>query len=335
MPAGGSCLLSSINLSAYVKNAFTPNAEFDFEEFKKDIPIYVKEMNVVLDEGLPLHPLKEQRDSVAKWRQIGLGILGLADMFIKLNIKYGSEKSVELSNKIGKLLSQEAIKASSLLAKEYGKYPGCDINSVLNSDYFKNVSTPELVELITKYGLRNSQILTIAPTGSISTMLGVSGGIEPIFAAKFIRTTQSLFGKDVSYPVYADVAKKCMDAYGIEEMPDHIVTAMDLNSNQRIEMQSTWQKYIDAAISSTINLPHETTVDQVFNIYINAWQAGLKGLTIYRSGCEREGILTIEQDDEEMKIINSDHICPDCGAELNASGGCFECQNCGWGKCSL
>lgn len=166
-------------------------------------------------------------------------------------------------------------------------------------------------------------------------MLGTSGGIEPIFATKFIRTTKSLHGHDESYEIYTEIVKQCMEAYGVDKIPAHIVTAMDLDPKKRIKMQSTWQKYIDAAISSTINLPQETTVQEVFDVYVEAWKAGLKGLTIYRSGCEREGILTVEKDDEEMKVTHNDHLCPECGHELVAVNGCFECQNCGWGKCSL
>lgn len=335
LPAGGSCLLSSINLSEYVKNPFTRFAEFDFEEFKKDIPVYVKEMNIVLDEGLPLHPLQEQRESVAKWRQIGLGVMGIADMFIKLGIAYGNADAIDLSNEISKILAQESVKASSLLAKEDGPYPGCDILSVMNTEFYKNIRTPELDSLVATYGLRNSQILTIAPTGSISSMLGVSGGIEPIFATEYIRTTKSLHGKDVSYTVETTIVKEVKDAYKIKTVPEFVVTAMELDSKSRIKMQSTWQKHIDAAISSTINLPQETTVDEVFDIYVEAWKSGLKGCTIYRSGCEREGILNVEQDSEEMEVINESHLCPDCNSELVAVSGCFECTNCGWGKCSI
>ena len=166
-------------------------------------------------------------------------------------------------------------------------------------------------------------------------MLQASGGVEPIFAVKFLRTTQSLHGEDVSYEVYSNIIQNLFDAQGISKVPNYVVTSMDLDPMRRIEMQSIWQKYIDAAISSTINLPHETTVDEVFNIYVEAWKAGLKGCTIYRAGCEREGILTVEKDDEEMHVTNSDTKCPDCGSELVASAGCYECHNCGWGKCAL
>jgi ribonucleoside-diphosphate reductase alpha chain len=336
LPEGGSCLLASINLGAYVLDSFTDKARFDFDSFAKDIPTYVEEMNIVLDEGLPLHPLQVQRDSVTKWRQIGLGVMNIAGMFVYLGMEYGSNESIELSDKIGNIMAKAAIKASSLLAKEHGPYPGFSKDAVLNSPFFKYHQDEELYDLVSKYGLRNSQLLTIAPTGSISTYMNLAGGgIEPIFALKFFRTTKSLHGKDVSYEVYSDIVQQLLDAKGITEVPSYVVTSMDLDYHKRIKMQATWQKHIDAAISSTINLPNETTVDEVFDIYVEAWKAGLKGCTVYRAGCEREGILTVEKDDEEMHVTNDDTKCPDCGGELVASAGCYECHNCGWGKCAL
>lgn len=249
---------------------------------------------------------------------------------------YGSYASLAMVDRIGKIMIQQAMLTSALLAKEQGKYPGMDIESVMKTSFFQKHKTPEIEELVSKYGLRNSQLLTIAPTGSISTMLGVSGGVEPIFATQFIRTTKSLHGKDVSYSVYTQIVADCMKAYGVDKIPEHVVTAMDLDSNKRIKMQATWQEYIDAAISSTINLPNETTIEQVFDIYLQAWKNGLKGVTVYRSGCEREGILTVAKDEEEMHVTHEDaHLCPECGAELIFSQGCMECHSCGWGKCEI
>lgn len=335
LPANGSCLLSSINLASYVVNPHTKEAYFDFESFANDVPVYVKEMNTILDEGLPLLPLQKQFESVSKWRQIGLGVLGMADAFIRLGIRYGEEKSLVLSDKIGDILAKEALKASALLAKEHGAYPGFDKEAVLNSPFFQYHKTDELEQLVSEYGLRNSQLLTIAPTGTISTMMNQSGGVEPVFALKFFRTTKSLHGKDVSYEVDSNIIKELKESRGIDYVPDYVVTAMELEPAKRIRMQATWQKHIDAAISSTINLPNETTVEEVFDIYVEAWKQGLKGCTVYRSGCEREGILTVDRDDEEMKVTNDAHTCPECNSELVASAGCYECPSCGWGKCSL
>ena len=187
LPAGGSCLLGSINLSAFVNS----KKEFDFDEFKKTVRLAVKALNEVLDEGAELHPLEEQRESVKKWRQIGLGIMGLADMLIKMNIRYGSKESISLCDRIGYTMTNEAIRSSALLAKEFGTYPAYSDN-ILKSLFYIDNTDVETKELVQKYGLRNSQLLTIAPTGTISTMLQISGGIEPIFANYYIRCGSKL-----------------------------------------------------------------------------------------------------------------------------------------------
>ena len=357
LPAGGSCLLSSINLSEFVKEPFTLDAYFDFEDFTNAIHIAVREMNRILDEGLPLHPLQEQRDAVRDWRQIGLGILGLGDMLIKMGIKYGSDESIELSEKIGRMMARESIIESALLAKREGMFPKCSPSAIMATEYFKNLATDGMLEFYVKqYGLRNSQLLTIAPTGSISTMLGTSGGIEPLFATEFYRTTKSLHGEDVTYKVYSGIVEESRLEQEWIEMPDYIVTSRNLDWKDRIKMQSVWQKYIDAAISSTINLPQETTQQEVFDIYIAAWNAGLKGCTIYRSGCEREGILVVDGNNDMPEVKHKDvdeveksrdqwteqdyidhHLCPACDyhPHLEASEGCFVCPECGWGKCAL
>ena len=300
LPNGGSCLLGSFNLSAYVKNG-----KFDFEEFKHDIHVVVNGMNDVLDEGLPLHPLEVQRNTVRDYRQIGIGVMGIADTLIKMGLRYGSKESIDICDEIGFTLANESLKSSSLLAKEYGTYPKYK-KSVLESEFILNNTTEYTYDLIEKYGLRNSQILTIAPTGSLSTMLGISGGIEPIFENSYTRKTESLHDKDVYYKVYTPIVKQYMDDNNIdkeEDLPEYFVTAMTLNPLERIHMQGIWQKHIDASISSTVNLPNEATIEDVYDVYTQAWKEGLKGVTIYRSGCKREGILTTGNDKDNIKEL--------------------------------
>lgn len=311
-------------------------------------------MNRILDEGLPLHPLKEQRDAVRDWRQIGLGIMGLGDMLIKMGIKYGNQESLDISENIAKIMARAAIIQSAMLAKREGMFPKCSPSSIMKTTYYKNIADPMVDFYVSQYGLRNSQLLTIAPTGSISTMLGVSGGIEPLFATEFYRTTKSLHGEDYTYKVFAGIVEEAHEVQDWIEFPDYIVTSRNLNWEDRVKMQSVWQKYIDAAISSTINLPQETTKEEVFDIYVAAWKAGLKGCTIYRSGCEREGILVVDGNADMPEVKNKNieevekakeewteqdyvdhHLCPECHSELDASEGCFVCANCGWGKCSV
>jgi len=293
LPQGGSCLLGSINLSEFV----TPNKTFDFDDFQNTVHIAVKALNDVLDEGLPLHPLQEQRDSVRDWRQIGLGIFGLADMLIKMGICYGSKESIELCDMIGRKMAYQAIKSSSLLAEEYGSYPKYDMNAVSRSAYWSKHTTQLNRDKIFYNGLRNSQLLTIAPTGTLSTMLGVSGGIEPIYANYYERKTESLHGHDEYYKVYTPIVKKYMEDNHLgkeEELPDFFVTAKTINFKERINMQSVWQSHIDASISSTINVPNDFTVEEIEQLYLYAWEKELKGVTIFRDGCARTGILSTD-----------------------------------------
>ena len=353
LPPGGSCLLGSINLEEFVVEPFTNNAIFDIQKFKNTVADCIIGLNEVLDEGLELHPLKEQKESVRQYRQIGLGVMGIADMLIKLNIRYGSEKSIDLCEKIAKIMLNSAVKQSALLAKELGSYEKYNKEAIFKSDFFINNIDEDVKELIKEYGLRNSQILTIPPTGSISTMLGISGGIEPMFNTSYIRKTESLHDEDVFYKVYTPIVKEYMDINDIlddNNLPDIFETAMTLKPEERIRMQEAWQKYIDASISSTINLPYEATVDDVYNIYVSAWKHKLKGVTIYRDGCKRSGILLndkadkkdkrdIDKNKDETTITIEDgveeFVCPECGNKtVIPTGGCAICLQCGYSKCN-
>lgn len=298
LPAGGSCLLGSINLSAFVENPFTDEAYFDFDEFKKCVQASVRALNEVLEEGLPLHPLKEQRESVEQWRQIGLGIMGLADALLKLGLTYGEEDAVEMCDKIGFAMADTAIAASAKLAKQLGAFPKCNADEIMTTPYFLANTTEMTRELVRKYGLRNSQLLTIAPTGTLSTMLGISGGIEPVYANYYERKTESLHGTDVYYKVYTKIVEDYMKCFGLtsdKELPDYFVTAMTLDYRQRIDMQAIWQTHIDASISSTVNVPNSFTVEETESLYTYAFEQGLKGITIFRDGCKRVGILNTKE----------------------------------------
>lgn len=334
LPAGGSCLLGSINLAE-----FACDIGFDFESFKHCVKSSVIALNEVLDEGLPLHPLKEQRESVYDWRQIGLGIFGLADLLIKLGIKYGSPEAIDLCDMIGHTMADMAIKTSAVLAKEYGVYPKYKPEAVEQSAFYSKNALGETKELVESFGLRNSQLLTIAPTGSLSTMLGVSGGIEPIFANYYTRKTESLKGHDEYYKVYTPIVKEYMDKHGLKddsELPDYFVTAQTLDYKNRIYMQSIWQSHIDASISSTVNVPNDFTVEQVEDLYMTAWESGLKGVTIFRDGCKRAGILTIKENTEDTvekphnlergMIIKADDNCIGKKRTLRTGCGTLHCE---------
>ena len=294
LPAGGSCLLGSMNLANFVKDPFTDHAAFDYEEFKRCVGIAVRALNDVLEEGLPLHPLKEQQESVSQWRQIGLGIMGLADLLIKLGVTYGTSEAVRLCHNIGFAMADTAIATSALLAQEQGKFPKCDTAAIMSTPYFKANTTPATAELVKQFGLRNSQLLTIAPTGTLSTMLGISGGIEPIYANFYERKTESLHAADVYYKIYTPIVEKFMKNHNIKDdskLPEYFVTAMTLDYKQRLAMQGAWQKHIDASISSTVNVPNSFTVKDTEDMYMLAYESGCKGVTMFRDGCKRAPIL--------------------------------------------
>lgn len=300
LPAGGSCLLGSINLSEFVLGPFTNQARVDFEALEKAVFVAVVGLNQVLIEGLELHPLEEQRESVRNWRQIGLGTLGLADMLIKLGITYGSPESLSIIRIVYSTIAQSAVIQSLELAKAHGCYLACDKEKLVESAFIKELNLPEdTLKEIKEYGLYNSQLLTCAPTGSIGTMLEVSTGVEPNFALSYTRKTISLDGKDTFYKVDARIVADYYSATeNMKSLPDYFVTSADILPIDRIKVQAELQRFIDASISSTINLPKEATVEDVYNIYFEAWKHGLKGVTIYRSGCKREGILTTEKPEE-------------------------------------
>jgi ribonucleoside-diphosphate reductase alpha chain len=337
--AGGTCLLGSINLSEFVTDPFTDKAKADLDGIEKAVRIAVRGLNEVLDEGEDLHPLQSQRDAVRDYRQIGLGVMGFADMLIKLGIKYGSYDCLTLINTIGFIFSDRAISESSRIAVDNGSFKKFDIDKVLSSKYIKYATSDETKEEIRKNGLRNSQILAIAPTGTLSTLLGVSGGAEPIFATKFKRKTESVHNEDVYYDVYTPIVKEIIDRSGA--IPDYVVTSHDVSWKERIDVQAYWQTFIDSAISSTVNLPNSITPKEVGELFKTAWDSGLKGVTIFRDGCKRAGILTVDDPDNEKDEVeeveqSSDkyQVCSECGEKIEViQNGCTICMNCGHSPC--
>ena len=334
LPAGGSCLLGSMNLAAFVKDGM-----FDFEDFCESVNVAVQALNDILEEGLPLHPLEEQRKSVSEWRQIGLGIMGLADMLIKLEIPYDSDIARDLCGNIAHAMANQALFMSSQIAEwkkdPYEKY---DLR-VMNTPYFKAHADTLTYKYVESYGLRNSQLLTIAPTGTLSTMLGISGGIEPIFANSYTRKTESLHGHDEYYKVYTPIVQEYMDTHGLKdesELPNWFVTSSDISPRDRIAMQAVWQNSIDASISSTINLPETATVEDIKDIYMTAWEMGLKGVTVFRNGCKRTGILTTDSKEvttctDESEAPKYNYITPVSRKSIGTTHGNTYCKKCACG----
>ena len=316
LPAGGSCLLGAINLSEFIVDPFTPAARFDFDEFERVIHKAIFALNDVLIEGMPLHPLKEQQETVGKLRQIGLGIMGLADALIKLGITYGSSESLLTIETIGTALLYNSLIASSEYAKLDGNTPfeGYDAHKVFESDIIQNLINNlnyyevNTLKVALQNGLFNSQLTTIAPTGTIAGLCNTSYGVEPNFAYSYTRKTESLHEEgDVYYTVEPKIVEDYRKATGNKgELPDYFITTHQLDPFNRVDVQATIQKYIDASISSTVNLPESTTPEEIKAIYLYGAEKGVKGLTIFRNNCERMGILTVGDDKEE----NTDDLTP-------------------------
>ncbi len=296
----------------------------------------IRALDTVLDENLPNHPLKEQREMAEKYRNVGLGIMGLHDALIKLGIKYGSPDSINFVHKIMNDMFVNAVLESSQLAEEKGRFPMYK-DELLDSDIIKeHFSEGDLVNCgIRRTGLRNCSLLSIAPTGSLGTMLNISTGCEPLFALYYNRKTESLNGgEDKYYKVYSGVVKEYVEKYG-ENLPDYFVCSGDINWRDRIVMQAVLQNHVDTAISSTINLPNEIELDEIEKLYLYAWESGLKGVTIFRDGCKRIGILstgdsTMDSGDADAlkrgDVVKADNDCVGLKRTLYTGCGTLHCE---------
>lgn len=344
LPAYGSCLLGSINLSTFVENPFNFNSKFNYDEFGRVVRLSVKALNDVLHEGLPLHPLEQQKKVVNDLRQIGLGLFGFHDALIKLGIVYGEKESLELIDKIGKVYVNNALQESARLCDKFGTYPKYNKKAILRSKFLNEVATKETINLVEEKGLAHSQLLTIPPTGSIATMLGVSTALEPIYSISYLRKTESLHGEDKYYKVFTPIVSEYMEKFCLNEndkLPNYFNTSQTINYINRLKVQGRWQKYIDASISSTVNVPESFTSNQIEDLYIKAWVYGLKGVTVFRDNCYRAGILS---EGENTSVISNDKskvlediysiTCPECGENVIHEGGCIVCKGCGYGVCN-
>ena len=297
LPDGGACLLGSMNLYEYVGT----DGQFKYEEFANDCKIATKWLNDIQKEGTELHPLEVQRNTAMEYRQIGLGIFDLAGALIKMGIKYGTKEAQNVAEKITHTMLVAAFEQSCDLNTEGKVY-----EHMFESDFYRNQIEPFIgKEYKGRYPL-NSQLLTIAPTGTISTMLNATaGGGEPMFALYYIRSTKSIGETD--YKVYPQCV---LDYFGDkdvveEELPDYYISSDKIEPKERIEMQAALQKNIDASISSTINLPEKATVQDVYDIYMYAWECGLKGVTVFRDGCKRVAILNRGEKKETDAVFNT------------------------------
>ncbi|MCK5853467.1 adenosylcobalamin-dependent ribonucleoside-diphosphate reductase [bacterium] len=323
---GGACNLASINLSRLVNKGFTKDAEIDWEKLNSVTYTIIRFLDNVVSWNELLNPLEKQRISAAETRRLGLGIMGTADMLNQLGIHYDSVEGVNIVEKVMGVIANAAYQASARLAEEKGSSPIFDYKKYAEGPFFKESLNKETQEIIKEKGLRNIALLAIAPTGSISNIvlsfvngrkhyLGVSSGLEPIFALYYTRRSESFGNKffkvfHSSIQAYFDIhnlnekAKNAQtEAELTEYLPSHFFrTAHHISGDKRISIQGRCQKYVDHSISSTVNLPEDIEPEVISDIYLNAWKHGLKGITIYRDG-SRYPILSVEGEETEFQRV--------------------------------
>jgi ribonucleoside-diphosphate reductase alpha chain len=295
-----SCNLGSLNLSKMVKNN-----KIDYERLEYVTKLAVHFLDNVID--MNKYPLKKIEEMTKSNRKIGLGIMGFADMLIKLNIPYNSEEGLKIAEEVMKFIKEKAIEASSQLAEERGVFP----------NYEKSIYKEKGLKL------RNATLTTIAPTGTLSIIAGCSSGIEPVFALAY---TRNILDKDKLvevHPIFEEVAKKegfyskeliqkiaeGESIQNIENIPPHIkkifVTAFDITPYWHLKMQAVFQKYTDNAVSKTVNFPSYATKEDVREVFYLAYKEGCKGVTIYRDKSREEQVLSIEgREKKEKKEIS-------------------------------
>lgn len=300
LPKHGACCLSSLNLSEFIVNPYTPQAHLNTADLLSAIDVGIRTLDKLIDENYNRHPLQQQRDMSYNYRNVGLGIFGYATALMKLGFKYGSPEAIEFTDDVFSLIFRRAVLASNELAKEFGPYPKYK-EEIFDSDIIKLHFTPDEITGLKEYGLRNCSLVSIAPTGSLATLLGESGGCEPEFALKYTRRTVGMTdGEDTYYDVYCKAAREYMEINNTKELPDYFVGSADISWQSRVLTQAAMQKHVDTAISSTVNMPNSATKDDIAHMYLLAWSSGCKGITMFRDGCKRLGILTTGNKKEEI-----------------------------------
>ncbi|MEK4064196.1 ribonucleoside-diphosphate reductase, adenosylcobalamin-dependent [Paenibacillus borealis] len=303
LPGWGVCNLSAVNLSKFYD---AENHDVDWADLATTTRYSVRFLDNVIDKT-PYHfPENEANQKLE--RRVGLGTMGLAELMIKLNIRYGSPESLEFLDKLYGFMAREAYLASAEIAGEKGSFQAFDTDKYLQSGFMKNITEvyPEVGESIRKHGMRNVTVITQAPTGSTGTMVGTSTGIEPYFAFKYFR--QSRLGYDEQF---VPIAQEWLEAHPGEELPDYFVTSMDLSAKDHIRAQAAIQRWVDSSISKTANCPSDFTVEETAELYGMAFDLGCKGVTIYRDGSRDVQVLETTKKEDKKEAPAAETAAPE------------------------
>ena len=343
---GGACNLGSLNLSCFIENGYEANAKINWDKLAESTAILIRFLDNVVTWNEDLNALEKQKVAARETRRLGLGIMGIADMLNQLGLGYDSKEGIAIITQAMEFITNAAFQASASLAGEKGASPIYSEEEYMKCPFIEAALSKETQSLIRENGIRNIAIMSIAPTGSISNIIkgiqvggknyiGVSGGVEPIFALYYTRRTES-FKKNEFYKVFHSTVQAYIDKMDLREeleaadkiediLPDYFLrTAHNIKPDKRVEIQGLIQRYIDHSISSTINLPEDVQPEVISDIYLKAWKQDLKGVTIYRDG-SRFPILSTETEltefqkikENEFKIsVDGDEIITANGEEI-------------------
>lgn len=286
LPGFGVCNLGAINLSRFVRGG-----DVAWEDLGKTVRYAVRFLDDVID-ATPYF-FDENYAQQKSERRVGLNTMGLAEMLIRLGIRYGSDESVEFIDRLYRFIASEAYHASTDIAVEKGPFPQFETDGFLQSGYMK--AMPEAVrEAVREKGIRNVTLMTQAPNGTIGTMVGTSTGIEPFYFWSYYR--KSRLGQ---HEERVGVLEEWQQAHPGEPLPDYFVTAMDLLPEEHVKVQATIQQWVDSSISKTCNLPSGYTVEQTKEVYELLYKLGCKGGTIYRDGSRDTQVLNLKEEDRK------------------------------------
>lgn len=311
LPDYGCCCLGSINLTRFVRNPFSEHAHFDFEGFAQVVAVAMRMLDNVLDAtSWPL--AKQQAEAMAK-RRVGLGFLGLGSSLVMLGIRYNSVLGREFARQVSEKMRDTAYLASTELAQEKGAFPLFDEAAYLQGKFAQRLPA-EVRAAIAKHGIRNSHLLSIAPTGTITLAFAdnASNGIEPAFSWVYSRKKRMADGSQQTYEV-ADHAWRLYRHMGNDvsddsKLPAAFVTALQMSASEHMQMLEAVQPYIDSSISKTVNVPADYPYAEFQNLYMEAWRAGLKGLATYRPNSVLGSVLSVSKEAEAKPVVADDDL---------------------------
>jgi len=299
LPKYACCDLGSTNLTKFVQNPFTPNAWFDWGAFERVVKLSVRMLDNVLD--VTAWPLPQQQQEAMNKRRIGLGFLGIGDAIIMLGMYYNGPDGVEFARQVAERMRNAAYNASVDLAIEKGPFPLFDAEKYLKGAFVSRLPE-EIRERIRQHGIRNSHLTSIAPTGTITLAFAdnASNGIEPPFSWVYDRKKRMPDGEWKTFEV-ADHAWRVYRAMGhdMTKLPDNFVTALEMGVNDHVNVMKAVQPYVDTAISKTVNIPADYPYEDFKNLYMYAWESGLKGLATYRPNDTLGSVLSVKEEEKK------------------------------------